>query len=88
MKVCKCPHIRHIISYINITYDVIFITPVCTRKSNKLIAYLSLLNEQVAYKRGVAGPKKMAIGINYCQNGRLAKAKVTLVFWTQALSHN
>ena len=46
------------------------------------------LNEQVAYKRGVAGQKKMATGINYCQNGRLAKAKVTLVFWTQALSHN
>ena len=40
-------------------------------------------------KGGVAGPKKsMATGINYCQNGRLAKAKVTLVFWTQALSHN
>ena len=36
----------------------------------------------------MAGPKKMATGINYCQNGRLAKAKVTLVFWTQALSHN
>ena len=48
----------------------------------------STLNEQVAYKRGVAGPKKMATGINYCQNGRLAKAKITLVFWTQALSHN
>ena len=46
------------------------------------------LNEQVVYKRGVAGPKKMATGINYCQNGLLAKAKVTLVFWTQALSHN
>ena len=42
-----------------------------------------MLNEQVAYKRGVAGPKKMATGINYCQNGRLAKA----MFWTQALSH-
>ena len=49
---------------------------------------IRMLNEQVAYKRGVAGPKKMAAGINYCQNGRLAKAKVTLVFWTQALSHN
>ena len=48
----------------------------------------SILNEQVAYKRGVAGPKKMATGINYCQNGRLAKVKVTLVFWTQALSHS
>ena len=46
------------------------------------------LNEQVAYKRGVSGPKKMATGINYCQNGRLAKAKVTFVFWTQDLSHN
>ena len=46
------------------------------------------LNGQVAYKRGVAGPNKMATGINYCQNGRLAKAKVTLVFWTQALSHS
>ena len=44
------------------------------------------LNEQVAYI--MAGPKKMVTGINYCQNGRLAKAKVTLVFWTQALSHN
>ena len=38
--------------------------------------------------KGMAGPKKMATGINYCQNGRLAKAKVTLVVWTQALSHN
>ena len=46
------------------------------------------LNEQVEYKRGVAGPQKMAAGINYCQNDRLAKAKVTFVFWTQALSHN
>ena len=46
------------------------------------------LNEQVVYKRGVAGPKKMATGNNYCQNGCLEKAKVTLVFWTQALSHN
>ena len=49
---------------------------------------LHTLNEQVVYKRGVAGAKKMATGINYCQNGRLAKAKVTLVFWTQALSHD
>ena len=32
------------------------------------------LNEQVTYKRGVAGPKKMATGINYGQNGCLAKA--------------
>ena len=32
------------------------------------------LNEQVAYKSWVAGPKKMATGINYCQNGRPAKA--------------
>ena len=30
----------------------------------------------------------MATGINYCQNGRLSKVKVTLVFWTQALSHS
>ena len=30
----------------------------------------------------------MATGINFCQNGRPAKAKVTLVFWTQDLSHN
>ena len=30
----------------------------------------------------------MATGINYCQNGCLAKDKVTLVFWTQALSHS
>ena len=45
------------------------------------------LNEQFAYKGGCRA-KKMAIGINYCQNGRLAKAKVTVVFWTQALSHN
>ena len=28
-------------------------------------------------KRGVAGPKIMATGINYCQNGHLAKANVT-----------
>ena len=33
-------------------------------------------------------PKEMATGITDCQNGRLAKAKVTLVFWTQALSHS
>ena len=46
------------------------------------------LNEQVAYKRDVAGPKKIANRINYCKNGRLAMAKVTLVFWTQALSHS
>ena len=30
------------------------------------------------YKRGVG--QKMETGINYCQNGRLEKAKVTLVF--------
>ena len=30
--------------------------------------------------------QKMATGINYCQNGRLAKANVTL--WTQALTHS
>ena len=30
----------------------------------------------------------MATEINYCQNGRLAEAKVTLVFWTQSLSHS
>ena len=47
-----------------------------------------VLNEQVAYKRGVAGPKRTTTEINYCQNGRLAKAKVTLVFWTQVLSHS
>ena len=45
------------------------------------------LNEQVAYKRG-GRAKKMATGINYCKNGRLAKAKVTIVFWTQGLRHN
>ena len=44
------------------------------------------LNEQVTYKRGVAGTKIMATGINYCQNGRLAR--LPLVFWTQALSHS
>ena len=47
-----------------------------------------MLNEQAPYKRGVAGPKNPVTGINYCQNGRLAKAKVTLVFWAQALSHS
>ena len=46
------------------------------------------LNEQVAYKREVAGPKQIATRINYCKNGRLEMAKVTLVFWTQALSHS
>ena len=35
------------------------------------------LNEQVAYKMAVVGPKKTATRINYCQHGRLAKAKVT-----------
>ena len=46
------------------------------------------LNGQVVYKRGVAVLKKMVTVINYCQNGLLAKAKVTLVFWTQVLSHS
>ena len=37
------------------------------------------LNEQVAYKRGVAGPQKWRpVYINYCQNGHLAKAKLLL----------
>ena len=30
----------------------------------------------------------MATGINYCQHGLLAKAKLPLMFWTQALSHS
>ena len=30
----------------------------------------------------------MANGINFCQNALLAKAMVTLVFWTEALSHS
>ena len=47
MKVCKCPHIRLINSCINITYDVIFFTPACTRKPIKLIAYFSLLKGMV-----------------------------------------
>ena len=33
------------------------------------------LNEQLAHKRGVAGPKKMAPGSNYCQYGCLVKAR-------------
>ena len=49
MKVYKCPHIRHINSCINITYDVIFLTPVCTQKPIKIIACLSLLKEMVHY---------------------------------------
>ena len=52
------------------------------------VLYYLWLNEQVAYKRWVTGPKKMATGINYCQNGHLVEAKVTLVSWTQALSHS
>ena len=43
---------------------------------------------QYFLKGGGRAKKKKAIGINFCQNGRLAKAKFTLVFWTQALSHN
>ena len=50
--------------------------------------YINVFKRAGRYKRGVAVPKKMATGINYCQNGRLANAKVTLVFWIQALSHN
>ena len=46
------------------------------------------LNEQVTYKRGWLGQKKTATGINYCQHGRLAKAKVTTCVWTQALSNS
>ena len=44
------------------------------------------LNEQVAYKRGVAGPKQMAPGSNYCQHGCLVKLET---WWTltRALSH-
>ena len=34
-----------------------------------------VLNEQLAHKRGVAGPKKMAPGSNYCQHGCLVKAR-------------
>ena len=33
------------------------------------------LNEQLAHKRGVAGPKQMAPGSNYCQHGCLVKAR-------------
>ena len=58
------------------------------RRGDAVTRLLLSLNERVAYKRGVAGPRKMATGINYFKNGRLPKAKVTLVFWTQALSHN
>ena len=43
-----------------------------------LFYQVSNLNEQVAYKRGWPGHKKKATGIKYCQNGRLAKAKVTI----------
>ena len=46
-KKYMCPHIRHINSCTNITYDVIFLTPACTRKPIKLIAYLSLLKGTV-----------------------------------------
>ena len=45
-----------------------------------------LLNEQVAYKRGVAGPKKMATGINYCQNGRLQRLRLLLRFGHRLLA--
>ena len=63
---------------------------VCYVVRTQFASGLKRLNEQVAYKRGVAGPKEMATRINYCQNGRLglAKAKVTHVFWIQALSNN
>ena len=40
---------------------------------------LGLKTSRSRIKGGVARPKKMATGINYCQNGRLAKAKVTLL---------
>ena len=38
--------------------------------------------------KGSMQAQKIANEINYCQNGLLAKAKFTLVFWTQALSHS
>ena len=57
-----------------------------TLKERILICIIQL-NEQVPY-RWVVGSKKTATTINYCQNGCVAKAKVTLVFWTQALSHS
>ena len=41
-----------------------------------ILLLVLLLNEQVAYKMGVAGPKQMAPGSNYCQHGCLVKAKV------------
>ena len=45
------------------------------------------LNEQVAYKRGVAGPKKRRPELIIVKMAvYIAKAKVTLVFWTQALA--
>ena len=48
--------------------------------------HISLLNEQDAYKRGVAGPKKWRPDLIIVKMAvYIAKAKVTLVFWTQAL---
>ena len=47
------------------------------------------LNVQVAYKRVVAGPKKWRPELIIVKMAvYIAKAKVTLVFWTQALSHS
>ena len=43
MKVCKCPHIRHINSCINVTYDVVFFTPDETGSAMMNSTYISLL---------------------------------------------
>ena len=47
MKVCKCPHIRHINSCINVTYDVIFFTPDETGSAMMNSTHISLLKVTV-----------------------------------------
>ena len=51
MKVCKCPHIRHINSCINATYDVIFFTPGETGSAMMNSTHISLLKGMVHCSR-------------------------------------
>ena len=49
---------------------------------------MSILNEQVAYKRGVAGPKKWRPELIIAKMAVQLRLRLPLVFWTQALSHS
>ena len=51
MTVCKCPHIRHINSCINVTYDVIFFTPDETGSAMMNSTHISLLKGMAKFRK-------------------------------------